>query len=64
MLNKGLCLTCAYDKTCTFLRRFPVLHCEEFNGDGLNGKFRSKKQVSCMVASRTAACVQEESIEE
>jgi len=29
--NKGLCITCANDKKCTFSRDFPVLYCEEFN---------------------------------
>ncbi len=32
MENKGLCGSCANDKKCTFLRKFPVLQCEEFTG--------------------------------
>jgi len=64
MPNKGLCLTCIYDKTCVFLRRFPVLHCEEFNDEGLNGKSKPKKQGSCVGASRITAYIQEESIAE
>jgi len=30
MVTKGLCTTCVHDKECTFLRKFPVLQCEEF----------------------------------
>lgn len=64
MLNRGLCITCTFDKTCVFSRHFPVLYCEEFNSDDLNGKFKSKKQGSYARGSRVAACVQEESIQE
>jgi hypothetical protein len=28
--KKGLCSTCANDKTCTFPRKFPVIQCVEF----------------------------------
>ncbi len=31
MEKKGLCSTCVHDKECTFLRKFPVLQCEEFS---------------------------------
>ena len=31
MVKKGLCITCANDKTCTFPRKFPVWQCEEFS---------------------------------
>lgn len=31
MAKKELCITCSYDKDCTFPRRFPVLQCEEFS---------------------------------
>jgi len=31
MENKGLCLTCVFDKKCIFFRKFPVLQCEEFS---------------------------------
>lgn len=31
MENKGLCITCIYDKECKFPRKFPVLQCEEFS---------------------------------
>jgi len=31
MQNKGLCITCANDKTCTFPRKLPVWQCEEFS---------------------------------
>lgn len=30
MVKKGLCSTCVHDKECTFPRKFPVWHCEEF----------------------------------
>jgi len=33
MENKGLCISCINDKGCSFPRSFPVLQCEEFNGD-------------------------------
>lgn len=32
MEKKGLCSSCVNDKECTFLRKFPVLQCEEFTG--------------------------------
>jgi|GEM_PF-678103 len=31
MDKKGLCDTCVRDKDCSFLRKFPVFQCEEFN---------------------------------
>jgi hypothetical protein len=31
MENKGLCITCVHDKECMFIRKFPVLQCEEFS---------------------------------
>ena len=31
MEKKGLCITCANDKTCIFPRKFPVWQCEEFS---------------------------------
>lgn len=31
MNNKGLCITCVNNKECNFLRKFPVLYCEEFS---------------------------------
>jgi hypothetical protein len=33
MDKKGLCVTCSHDKDCDFPRKFPVLQCEELNGD-------------------------------
>ena len=30
MENRGLCVTCVHDKTCSFPRKFPVIQCEEF----------------------------------
>lgn len=41
MEEKGLCFNCAHDNSCTFIRKFPVLHCEEFSIK--NGKKRFKK---------------------
>ena len=64
MLNKGLCMTCAYDKTCIFLRRFPVLHCEEFSGDGLNGKPKLNKLACCGRNTRIEVYAREESMAE
>jgi len=31
MKGKGLCDTCVRDEDCSFLRKFPVLQCEEFS---------------------------------
>ena len=31
MQKKGLCITSANDKTCTFPRKLPVWQCEEFS---------------------------------
>lgn len=31
MQKKGLCITCANDKTCIFPRKLPVWQCEEFS---------------------------------
>lgn len=28
---KGLCITCDFDTTCVFNRKFPVIFCEEFS---------------------------------
>lgn len=33
MPEKGLCLNCKNDSTCTFPRRFPVVECEEYECD-------------------------------
>lgn len=33
MEQRGLCSTCTHDKSCTFPRKFPVWHCEEFSND-------------------------------
>jgi hypothetical protein len=30
MADKGLCISCVKDKECTFIRRYPVIQCEEF----------------------------------
>ncbi len=30
-MKKGLCISCIYDKDCSFPRKFPVLQCEEFS---------------------------------
>ena len=35
MVRRGLCTTCVHDKECTFLRKFPVLQCEEFTTEWL-----------------------------
>ena len=31
MKNQGLCRTCVNDRDCTFPRKLPVWHCEEFS---------------------------------
>ena len=31
MNDKGLCLTCAYDKRCLFPRKYPIFECDEFS---------------------------------
>ncbi len=31
MENKGLCITCVYEKECILTKKFPVLQCEEFS---------------------------------
>ncbi len=31
MDNKGLCINCAHDKTCSFVRFPLILQCEEFD---------------------------------
>jgi len=41
MEEKGLCCNCTHDNSCTFMRKFPVLHCEEFSIK--NDKKRFKK---------------------
>ncbi|MFC1666964.1 hypothetical protein ACFL0P_03750 [Candidatus Omnitrophota bacterium] len=28
--NKGLCMSCLEEKKCNFLKRFPIIYCEEF----------------------------------
>ncbi|MDD5566404.1 MAG: hypothetical protein PHG31_05905 [Candidatus Omnitrophica bacterium] len=63
MENKGLCVSCVYDKTCTFNRKFPVLQCEEFSDCGSNGKFRPTKSFMSSPAS-VKSCPQEETIAE
>jgi len=44
MKNKGLCTTCIFDKSCSFIRKFPVLQCEEFSTDELKPR-RKKKEI-------------------
>lgn len=64
MANKGLCITCDYDKTCTFSRRFPVLQCEEFSGNGLAAKSGHIRVSRCSVRTKAKSRVQEETIAE
>jgi len=47
MVEKGLCITCESDKSCTFPRTFPVLQCEEFTIEKIKdtkGKKRKSKK--------------------
>jgi len=45
MLNKGLCLSCDNEKGCIFVKKFPVLECEEFRQGrgGVTAKKGSEK---------------------
>ncbi len=36
--KKGICVTCKYDKNCTFSRENPVWNCEEFKVDEVTGR--------------------------
>jgi len=36
MDNKGLCINCAHDKTCSFVRSSLILQCEEFDITSVN----------------------------
>ena len=64
MEKKGLCITCVYDKTCVFSRRFPVLQCEEFSDDGLRGRNKQTKLGSQSTRVRLQPTLQEETIAE
>ena len=44
MQNKGLCSTCLSDGTCSFLRKFPVIMCEEFDIMAINLKKQDAKE--------------------
>lgn len=45
MKNKGLCSTCSNDKECSFARIFPVIQCEEFDGnEKTSQKIRKRKK--------------------
>jgi hypothetical protein len=43
MKEKGLCVTCIHDNSCTFVRKFPVLHCEEFSIKSNKKEFKKVK---------------------
>jgi len=38
MEKKGLCITCASGRDCTFPGKLPVIQCEEFNNVGRKPK--------------------------
>lgn len=47
MEKKGLCDTCVNDKGCAFLRKFPVLECEEFDNCQPMYKKNKKDTIKC-----------------
>ena len=56
MERKGLCSTCAWVKTCTFIKDPPVLFCEEFSSNSVPTnlkKTKSKRFVSREVATES-----------
>ncbi len=52
MQNKGLCVTCSHDETCSFSRRFPVLQCEEFNAEEFKLNVKKVKLPGCGTRSK------------
>jgi len=64
MQNKGLCVTCNHDKTCSFSRRFPVLQCEEFSIEELKSGVKKVKLPDCRTRSKSCSTLQEETIAE
>ena len=64
MEKKGLCITCVWDKTCVFSRRFPVLQCEEFSNDGLRARSAKTKLSGRGIRIKLQPALQEENIAE
>ena len=62
MQNKGLCVTCSYDETCSFPRRFPVLQCEEFSDNEPTAKITNSSAEKCS-KRRETRCVDTETTE-
>ena len=60
MKNKGLCVTCNYDVTCCFPRRFPVLECEEFDVGKSASKVKKAKVPDCCSRGESCASIKEE----
>lgn len=44
-MDKGLCISCNYEKSCVFPRRFPILECEEFNNNGVYARHKQSTRV-------------------
>lgn len=57
MAHKGLCVSCIYDRTCTFARPEVVLQCEEFDS-GIPAK--GGRGICCAKSALRAASAQEE----
>jgi len=57
MERKGLCSTCTYVETCSFIKDPPVWQCEEFSSDNnLSARFKqakTKRVVSREVATES-----------
>ena len=62
MVKKGLCITCANDKTCTFPRKFPVWQCEEFSDYEPTAKITNSSAAKCS-KRRETRCVDTETTE-
>ncbi len=59
MGNKGLCITCLFDKGCVFPRKTPVLFCEEFS----DYQQRVKAANYCCDAKSRTNCSEQETAE-